>query len=197
MRTQPRESVVFLLQRINSLDQLGVCRHRFHEVGIIGSGAFGSVAHSLNYVDGSEMAIKATQEGRELADADVKRALLEAQLLRRLANSDAKGNALGYYECWMESMKYKNRLLYRIYTSMELCHCSLRKLQVDRHTFSEQELTSVITQVRSTEFCEDDILRWPLHQFDVVRHTSACFVHHSARNSAQQVPMQHLPFSAD
>lgn len=136
-----------LFSRLHSLYGVVVYRHRFHEVGVIGSGAFGSVAHVQNFIDGAEFAVKATQEGRDLEDADVKRALLEGQLLRRLANSDVKSAALGYGECWMESMQYKNKTLHRIYTSMELCQCSLRTLQVDRHNFSEQELISVINQV--------------------------------------------------
>lgn len=116
---------------------------------MIGSGAFGSVARVQQYVDGVESAVKATEQGKDLSDADVKRALLEGQLLGRLANSDVKSAALSYHGCWIESMQFKHRTLYRIYTRMELCECSLRKLQVERHTFSEQELVSVINQVGS------------------------------------------------
>eukprot|EP00892_Ulva_mutabilis_P010712 jgi/Ulvmu1/8012/UM004_0248.1 len=127
----------------------GSYAHRFHEAGMIGSGAFGSVAHVRSYVDGVESAVKATGQEKDLSDADVKRALLEGQLLGRLANSDAKSAALAYYGCWIESMQFKHRTLYRIFTQMELCECSLRNLQVERYKFSEAELVAVINQVAS------------------------------------------------
>lgn len=131
----------------------GSYSHRFQEMRLLGQGSFGSVAHVRSLLDGGEYAVKMTAEGRNMLDADVKRVLLEGQLLRHLAadsSGDLKRSAVTFYGMWIESMMFKNQLHYRMYLQMELCTCSLRTMQVDNYKFSEEQLVAILKSVCST-----------------------------------------------
>jgi hypothetical protein len=132
----------------------GSYSHRFHEMSVLGQGSFGSVAHVRSLLDGGEFAVKSTAEGRALTDSDVKRVLLEGQLLRHLAADGGCESTLQFYGMWIESMMFKNQMHYRIYLQMELCSCSLRTMQVNNYRFAEAEIVAVINGVRTRTPCD-------------------------------------------
>lgn len=101
---------------------------------------------AVHLLDGSESAIKMTAEGRQLDPPLCKRVLLEAQIMRLVAAECP--HALGFHGSWIESMTFKNETFYRFFLRMELCGSSLHTLLRQRHSFTEQELTCILQQVR-------------------------------------------------
>jgi serine/threonine protein kinase len=124
------------------------CRHTYREVAMLGKGEFGQVAAAVHLLDGSESAVKMTAAGAQLDDAQAKRALLEAQVSRLVATECPA--ALHWHGSWVESMAYKNETTYRFFLRMELCGDSLAMMKKRRHSFSEEELTCILRQVRAS-----------------------------------------------
>jgi serine/threonine protein kinase len=119
----------------------------FLETASLGTGEFGKVVAVKSLLDGAEFAVKMTAEGRQLDDAQVKRLLLEAQVMRLIASECP--SALHYHGSWVESMTYRNETIYRLYMQMELCGASLADVQRQGRCLSELDLLTILKQVRA------------------------------------------------
>ncbi|NJR42718.1 MAG: hypothetical protein HC767_08670 [Akkermansiaceae bacterium] len=125
----------------------GSYSHCYQEVAVLGQGDFGKVTHVRSLTDGGEYAVKMTTDSRELHDAELKRVVFEAQLMRQLFHErSVPGAALEYHGMWMESMMFKHQQRFRVFIRMELCKQNLASM-LKHHRFLEQELVDIIRSV--------------------------------------------------